>query len=103
MADILPEQRNTMLSDCAIDPVCPFDQRQCSQLTFQMPLQMRSDQPAGLAAVRRRRLLRMLPVAVVERGHQVQYALRRGRRPGRAAVHTYAATGRDVERPMRTR
>ena len=79
MADILPEQRNAMVSDCAIDPVRPFDQRQCSQLTFQMPLQMRGDQPAGLAAVRLRRRLRVLPVAVVERGHQVQHALRRGR------------------------
>jgi len=27
MADILPEQRNAMVGDCAIDPVCPFDQR----------------------------------------------------------------------------
>ena len=61
MRHILPDQRHPVLGDRAIDPVPPLDQRQCAQLTFQVPLQMRGHQPAGLAAVRRRRRLRDTP------------------------------------------
>ena len=103
MRHILPDQRHPPVSDCLIDPVHPLDQRQRSQLAFQMPLQMCGDQPAGLAAMRRRRCLRVLPVPVVQRGHQVQHALRRRHRSRRPAVHAHAAPGRDVERPVRSR
>ena len=51
MGHILPEQR-AVLGDRAIDPVDALHQRQRSQLPFQMPLQVRGHQPAGLAAVR---------------------------------------------------
>jgi hypothetical protein len=51
MGHILPDQRGALLGDCPIDPVHPLDQRQCPQLTLQVPLQVRRDQPAGLAAM----------------------------------------------------
>jgi hypothetical protein len=50
--DILPEQRDAVLGDRAIDPVHAFDQRQCPELTLEVPLQVCGHQPAGLGAVR---------------------------------------------------
>jgi hypothetical protein len=51
MRNILPDQGCPLVSDRAIDPIDPLDQRQRPQLTFEVPLQMGGHQAAGLAAV----------------------------------------------------
>jgi hypothetical protein len=37
---ILPEQENPVVGNRVIDPLTAFHQRQCAQLSFEVPLQM---------------------------------------------------------------
>ena len=78
-----------------------LDQGQRPQLPFQMPLQVRGHQPAGLAAVRRRRGRRRAPSHRRAGRPSDPAPLRRRGRPGRPAVHAHAATRGDVEGPVR--
>jgi hypothetical protein len=58
MAHILPEPRYATIGEAVIntvDPVDPLDQRQCSQLPLQMPLQVGGHQSADVVAMGWRR------------------------------------------------
>ena len=77
-----------------------LDQRECAELSLEVPLQMSGDEAARLISHQRRCRLRERPLTTLERDHQIENTCHRRGRTRRPAMHTDRSARRDMERSV---